>query len=248
MRRRGALGGALAGLLAACGAGAAQNAAHDGTASPPTVRATPAVSVATLRLAPTRTPTVVSTPEPIFTALQALAIALPQLRQLHRRGLVMGVSGGTRVGPAEYLGHVREWVIDVWAPEQGRRRQYSVVGGVLQSAATSSMIPPGGLAHIMAFAGEAIPSDVMDSDRAIGLADAAGAAEFKETERAQLRTIELSGRLDGSLVWYLFISRIGIDGIALDVDVDARTGAIRRYQDERVMTTPTPRPPPTPPR
>ena len=190
-----------------------------------------------------------ATPEPaalLPTALRALEIAVPRLRQVHPRGLVMNISGSTRVGRYEYVDHVREWVIDIWAPELGRRRQYSVETCLLRGAATSSTIPPGGLAPVMALADEHLPSDVMDSDRAIALADAAGAAEFQRAERAQLRTIDLGGRLDGSLLWRLFISRIGFDGASLDVDVDARTGEIRRYSEERAAPTPTPPPPPTP--
>ena len=190
---------------------------------------------------PEETPSAEPLAQPVPTALQALAIALPHLGQRHPHGLVMSITGSTRLSRTEWAPDVREWVIDVWAPEQGRSLQYSVAAGVLRGASTSSTISPGGLAPIMALADGHPPGDVLDSNAAIALAEAAGAAEFQRAERAQLRTIDLGGRLDGSLLWHLFISRIGIDGVSLVIDVDARTGEIRRYTDERVEPTPTPR-------
>ena len=154
----------------------------------------------------------------------------------------MSVSGSTRVfdsrvvGSMEFLDHVRDWSVDVWAPELGRRIQYPVRAGVLHEAGTSSTIPPGGLAHIMALADEQVPADVIDSDQAIALADAAGAAEFKQAERAELRTIGISGKLDGSLVWDIFVSRIAAaadPGVSISIEMDARTGAIHRFRDGR---------------
>jgi hypothetical protein len=173
------------------------------------------------------------------TALQALGIAVPQLRQRHPEGLVMGISGSTRVfdsrvvGSSEYLDYVRDWVLDVWAPGQRRRIQYPVRAGVLHDAGTSSTIPPGDLAHIVALADEQIPTDVMDSDRAIVLADVAGAAEFKQEAGAILRTIDLSGKLDGSLIWELFYSKLGSPLDRLVIELDARAGNITLYRDYR---------------
>ena len=190
-----------------------------------------------------------ATPEtPPLTALQALAVGAPLLRQRHPRGLVMGVSGSTRVfdsrvvGTYEYLDYVRDWVLDVYAPEETCRIQYPVRAGVLHEAGSSSTISPGGLAHVMALADEHFPDDLLDSDAAVALADAAGAAEFKRAERAQLRTMGLSGKSDGSLVWDVFISRIADGprmGISITLELDARTGAINSLRDGRVERTAT---------
>jgi hypothetical protein len=240
--RRRAAGSGLAtllALLAGCGSFAARPTDSGGSPTAGVPRAT-APGGLTLVPAPTRTPTVTPTPEPVFTALQALEIALPRLRQLHPRGLVMGISGSTRISRTEWAPDVREWVVDVWVPDQGRSLQYGVVAGVLRGAATSSTISPGGLAPVMPLADELLPADLIDSDRAEELADSAGAGDFKRQERAQLRMIDLGGRLDGSLVWHVFMSRLGTDGASLVVDVDARTGAILALQDGRLRPTQTP--------
>jgi hypothetical protein len=173
------------------------------------------------------------------TALQAVAIAAPQLRQRHPAGVVIQLSGTTRRSEREWGAVVREWVVDVWAPERGRSLQYTVIAGALHETATSSTVGPGGLPPIMPLAAERVPEDLVDSDRALALADAAGAAAFKRESGGQLRTMSLLGRLDGTLRWKIFYSRLNSGNVALKVELDGQTGAVTRLEDERLTPVPT---------
>jgi hypothetical protein len=184
---------------------------------------------------PTRTPT----PDPnevLPTALQALAIAVPELRPRHSGGVVLSLAAD------QDGGRIRQWVVDIWAPDRGRSYHYPVVAGTLHGAVASSTVGPGGLAYIMTLADERPPEDLVDSDRALALADAAGAEVFKREGSAELRTISLSGRLDGSLRWRLFFSRLKSGNVTLSVEIDARSGAITQYVDGRLTPIATRRP------
>lgn len=184
---------------------------------------------------PTHTPT----PDPnevLPTALQALAIAVPELRQRHSGGLVLSLATDQEGG------RIRQWVVDVWVPDRGRSYHYPVVAGALHGAVASSTVGPGGLTHIVTLSDERLPEDLIDSDRALALADAAGAEVFKREGSAELRTMSLSGRLDGSLRWRLFFSRLMSGNVTLSVELDAKSGAITQYLDGRLTPVPTRRP------
>src|SRR5688500_7964758 len=88
LRRRGAVGGVAAALLAASGAASGQHAEpEDGNPTAEDQGDQPGPEPET-----EAGPGPATTPEPagrLPTALQALAIALPRLRQVHPRGMVM---------------------------------------------------------------------------------------------------------------------------------------------------------------
>ena len=178
-------------------------------------------------------PTSVAADGAVPTALQALEVATPLLRQRHPEGQVKQLAGNVE------RGYVRQWVLDVWAPERSRRYQYPVVAGVLQEAGTSSTIPPGGLPPIMTLRQTDQPRDLIDSPKAIELAAAAGAASFVRETGAELKTMALIGDLSGTIVWTLFYGKPLSMRDRLSVELDARTGAVTRYDDARVTATPT---------
>ena len=178
-------------------------------------------------------PTSIAADGALPTPLQALEGAAPQLRQRHPQGQVLQIAGDV------VRGKVRRWTLDIWAPEDRVTYGYPVAAGILQSPLSSSTVGPGGLPPIMLLTAERPPADLIDSPKAADLAGAAGAAAFVRETGAELKTMALIGKLNGALVWQLFYGKPLSMRDRLSVELDARTGAVTRYDDARTAATPT---------
>ncbi len=154
------------------------------------------------------------------TALEVLARALPELTRRHPGGVIEAVYS---VGIPRATS-IDEWAVQVWAPDAGRMLDYRTVRGQLQGLLAQATLSATPLPPIVRLDGEVVPN-LVDSDQALALADDAGASRFTRETGARLRSMSLSTRRDGQVVWSISFTKPGTQS-QLTVRLDAMSGTL----------------------
>lgn len=170
------------------------------------------------------------------TALEALRIALPELRLAHPDGVVESIYAVS--GTGQELTAV--WGISVWIPSEARVRMYHVRDSAVRPSSSSTGGAAPVAAPLVTLGSESFPS-LLDSDRALAAVDAAGAAAFKRSSGVRLLSISLRGQRDGRITWEMTYGKPLTD-LAAAALVNAVTGEVISYVEQNgPRSTATPR-------
>lgn len=175
------------------------------------------------------------------TALEALGLLLPLLQRKHGHGVVAGISS---LDDEPRDARFAVWGVTVWVPEDVSDLVYRVVrgepragpGGSLRQVRGDPLTAPPAL---MRLNGEQVPR-VIDSDRAVAIAEEAGGREFRRRTGAHVQSASLRPRDDGRSTWRLFYTRFYTTSQA-SVEIDVDTGEIIGVEGGIAVPTPTPR-------
>jgi hypothetical protein len=165
------------------------------------------------------------------SALSAVTQVLAELRRFHPDATVVYMAS-VSVTPD---GRDRHWIVHVAVPDQRLIRHYRVQNGRLADSGSSSGMTRESQPFLFSVASGAPPA-MVDSTRAVEIADQAGASAYKQRTRVVLRNMLLYVSTDGVPVWFVGYSKPDTT-LSATAEIDARTGQVLHYEEERVTKT-----------
>lgn len=160
-----------------------------------------------------------------LTAIDAVRSVSDELHRRHADGAVAMIAGAS----VDASGRDQQWTLTVVEPEKRREFEYVVVGGGLRGPEHSTEMTREHIAFPLA---GGAPRDFVDSDRAVQIAERAGAATYRQRSGANLVGAHLFVDHRGVPVWFLWYAKSGATPTAM-AEIDARNGQVLLYEEER---------------